>query len=72
MSKVSQLKAIAFQLAPKAIQGKIRAIAEDKKMAHWQECFKTKVPREEVDELFSKLALGFRIYDPVPGTSNQR
>ncbi len=72
MSKVSQLKAIAFQLAPKAIQGKIRAIAEDKKMAHWQECFKTKVPREEVDELFSKLALGsdVMIHSSLPDIGN--
>lgn len=72
MSKVSKLKAIAFQLAPKAIQGKIRAIAEDKKMAHWQECFKTKVTREEVDELFSKLALDsdVMIHSSLPDIGN--
>lgn len=57
MSKISQIKALAFQLAPKSVKRKALAIIENKKRAYWQECFKTKVSREDVDDLFSRLAL---------------
>ena len=57
MSKVSQIKALAFQMAPRFIQNRILDYLENKKMAHWQECFNTKVSRVEVDELFSQMAL---------------
>lgn len=57
MSKVSQIKALAFQIAPRFVQNKISDYLENKKMAHWQECFNTKVSRAEVDDLFSKMAL---------------
>lgn len=57
MSNMSWIKASVFQLLPKSVQGLIHTHVENKKIAHWQECFKTKVSREEVDELFSKMAL---------------
>lgn len=72
MSRLSYLKSLAFQLAPKAIQRKVHAYAEDKKMAHWQECFKTKVSREEVDELFSLMDLDsdVMIHSSLPDIGN--
>ena len=57
MSRISQLKALAFQLAPKSVREKILAYVEENKTAYWQECFKTKVSQEEVDALFSQLKL---------------
>jgi len=72
MSKVSYIKSLVFQLAPKALQRKVLAYTEDKKMAHWQECFKTKVSREEVDELFSQMALDsdVMIHSSLPDIGN--
>lgn len=57
MSKVSMIKASVFQLLPKAVKDMVHARVENKKVAHWQECFKTKVSREEVDELFTRMSL---------------
>ena len=74
MSDISPWKAIAFQLAPKAIKAKVLKYAEDKKLAHWQECFKTKVSKEEVDDLFSHLALDsdVMIHSSLPDIGNIR
>ena len=57
MIRVSQIKALVFQLAPKTVQRQILQYADNRKLAHWQECFKTKVSREEVDRLFSLMEL---------------
>lgn len=57
MSSLSRIKASVFPLLPKTLQGLILTHLEDKKIAHWKECFKTKVSREEVDALFSQMAL---------------
>lgn len=57
MSRFSQIKAVAFYLAPKAVKNRILAYHENKKIEHWQECFKVKVPKEQVDELFLRLGL---------------
>ena len=72
MSKVSYIKSLVFQLTPKAGQRRILAYAEDKKIAHWQECFKTKVSREEVDELFSQMTLDsdVMIHSSLPDIGN--
>ena len=41
-------------------------------MAHWQECFKTKVSREEVDNLFSRMELNsdIMIHSSLPDIGN--
>ena len=72
MSIFTQIKALVFQLMPRVYQSKILAYAEDKKMAHWQECFKTKVSREEVDELLSQMALesDVMIHSSLPDIGN--
>ena len=57
MSIVSQIKAIVFRLAPGPVKDKLIAYNENRKVAYWQECFKTKVSREEVDALFAMLDL---------------
>lgn len=72
MSKISQMKALAFQLAPRFLQRKILAFSDNKKMAHWQECFKTKVSREDVNELFSRMGLSsdIMIHSSLPDIGN--
>lgn len=72
MSSVTQIKALVFQLMPRVLQRKILAYAEDKKMAHWQECFKTKVTREEVTVLFSKISLDsdVMVHSSLPDIGN--
>lgn len=69
---VTQIKTLVFQLMPRVFQNKILAYAEDRKMAHWQECFKTKVSQEEVDELFQKMALDsdVMIHSSLPDIGN--
>ncbi|MBP3199303.1 MAG: AAC(3) family N-acetyltransferase [Butyrivibrio sp.] len=57
MSSISMIKASVFQMLPKTIQDSIHAHIENKKIAYWQECFKTKIAREEVDEIFSQMVL---------------
>lgn len=57
MGIISQIKAVVFQLAPKPVKEKLLAYNENKKVAYWQECFKTKVSREEVDGVFAMLDL---------------
>ena len=57
MNNISKIKAIVFQFAPKPVKDKLIAYNENKKVAYWQECFKTKVSREEVDSLFAMLDL---------------
>ena len=72
MSKTSQIKALFFQLAPKVIKNKLYSYAENKRIAHWQECFKTKVSQEEIDNLFSELALNsdVMIHSSLPDIGN--
>ncbi len=72
MYKVSQIKALAFHLTPNPIKDKILASAENKKVAHWQECFKTKVSKEQVDALFSELVLesDVMIHSSLPDIGN--
>ena len=59
-------------MAPKVVQSKIRTYSENKKVAHWQECFKTKISKDEVDELFSQLALNsdVMIHSSLPDIGN--
>ena len=72
MSRISQYKALAFQLAPKAVQRKITSYLENKKITHWQECFKTKVSGEEVDRLFTMMSLDsdVMIHSSLPDIGN--
>lgn len=72
MSAFSYLKALAFQLAPKVIRDKALAIAENKRISHWRECFKTKISRDEVDNLFTQLALNsdVMIHSSLPDIGN--
>lgn len=72
MSKISQIKTFAYQLAPKVVQRKVLAYSENKKIAHWQECFKTKMSKEEVDALFSQMALNsdVMIHSSLPDIGN--
>lgn len=57
MIKVSQLRNIAYGLAPGFVKDRIRSFVDNRKVAHWQECFKTKVSKEQVEELFSHMSL---------------
>ena len=72
MNNVSQLKAIAFQLAPKAIKDKVIAHFDRKKEEHWKECYKVKVSQEQVDALFSELALNsdVMVHSSLPDIGN--
>ena len=72
MSKISEIKALAFQLAPRPLQRKVLTYAEDKKTAHWQECFKTKVSLKEVEELFSRMEIesDVMIHSSLPDIGN--
>lgn len=72
MSKVSQIKALCFQLAPKVVQNRLYSYAENKRIAHWQECFKTKVSQEDIDNLFFSLALNsdVMIHSSLPDLGN--
>ena len=72
MIKVSQLKNIAYGLAPGFVKDKVRTIAENRKIAHWQECFKTKVSQEQIEELFSRMALDsdVMIHSSLPDIGN--
>ena len=72
MIKLSQIKAIVFQLSPKIIKDKLIAYNDNRKMAHWKECFKTKVCKEQVDELFAQLALDsdIMIHSSLPDIGN--
>lgn len=74
MSTFSYLKALVFQLAPKKIRDKALAIAENKRISHWRECFKTKVSREQVDQLFAQMALDsdVMIHSSLPDIGNIR
>ena len=57
MIKASQLKAIAFHLSPKPVKEWLVSFNENRKMEHWKKCYKTKVSKEQVDEVFSLLDL---------------
>jgi aminoglycoside 3-N-acetyltransferase len=72
MSKISRIKNIAFDLAPGFVKDKARAYVENRKIAHWQECFKTKVSQEQVEELFSCLGLDsdVMIHSSLPDIGN--
>ncbi len=72
MIKVSQLKNIAYDLAPRFIQAKVRTYSDNRKIAHWQECFKTKVSQDQVEELFSQLSLDsdVMIHSSLPDIGN--
>ena len=72
MSKRSQIKLIVYRNLPGFVKERIRAYAENKKMAYWAECFKTKVSKEQVDALFGKLALehDVMIHSSLPEIGN--
>ena len=72
MSAIIYIKSLFFQLIPRTLKNKILAHFENKKIEHWQECFKTKVSREEVDELFSRMALDsdVMIHSSLPDIGN--
>lgn len=72
MSKIAQLKVQFFQISPRFVKKLVLAYLENKKMAHWQACFKTKVSREEVDKLFSQMELGsdVMIHSSLPDIGN--
>ena len=48
---------MAYQCMPKVIKDKVAEYAENKKVAHWKECYKTKISKEKVDDLFERLSL---------------
>ena len=72
MDRLLQLKTLAFQLAPRGLQEKVLSHAEAKRMEHWQECFKTKVSKDEVDSLFSEMQLNsdLLIHSSLPDIGN--
>lgn len=72
MSKIAQLKVLLFQISPRFVKKLVLAYLENKKMAHWQACFKTKVSREEVDKLFSQMELDsdVMIHSSLPDIGN--
>ena len=57
MSNLLQIKSIVIQLMPSPVKRWLAAYAENKKIEHWKECFKTKVSKEQVDDLFVQLSL---------------
>lgn len=71
-NSVAKIKAFAFHYAPRVIKERILAYNENKKMEHWQECFKVKVSKEQVDELFSKMDLDsdVMIHSSLPDIGN--
>lgn len=72
MSRVSEIKAFIFQFTPKPLQRKVLSYYEDKKIARWKECFKTKVSEDQVDDLFKKMALDsdVMIHSSLPDIGN--
>ena len=72
MSKVSQIKQLVFQCMPQVIKRQIMAYVENKKTAYWKECFKVKVSREQVDNIFMQLALDtdVMIHSSLPEIGN--
>lgn len=74
MIKASQLKAVAFLLSPKPVKERLLSFNENRKMEHWKECFKTKVSKEQVDEVFFKLALDsdVMVHSSLPDIGNIR
>lgn len=72
MSTVSQIKALVFHLAPKCVQTRLLSLAMDRKMAHWEECYKTVVSKEEVDSLFSRMSLDcdVMVHSSLPDIGN--
>lgn len=72
MSKITQIKALVYQLAPGFVRRQMLAYADKRKMMHWQECFKIKVSREEVDGLFSRMAIDsdVMIHSSLPEIGN--
>ena len=72
MSAISQIKAFAFHFAPKSVQDRLLSLAMDRKMAHWEECYKTTVSKEKVDELFSYLSMDcdVMIHSSLPDIGN--
>ena len=69
---VSKIKAFAFHFAPRVVRERILTYYDNKKIEHWQECFKVKVSKEQVDELFSKLSLDsdVMIHSSLPDIGN--
>lgn len=74
MSVISHIKASILRFAPKSVQNRILSLAMNRKMAHWEECYKTTVSKEEVDELFSLLPLGcdVMIHSSLPDIGNTK
>ena len=72
MIKLSQIKSFAFQLFPKVVKDKLIAYNDNRIMEYWQECFKTKVSKEQVDDLFSQLALegDVMVHSSLPDIGN--
>lgn len=57
MSSILQFRNAVFQYLPPIAKRLIKDFAEKRKAAYWKECFKVKVSKEQVDELFVQLAL---------------
>ena len=57
MSRLSYIKATAYQILPNKLQTVVRSYYDDKRMKHWQECFRVKISEEQVNELFAQMAL---------------
>ena len=72
MSRLSYIKASVYQLLPKKLQSIVRSNLDDRKMMYWQECFKVKVPENEVNELFGQMALNsdVMIHSSLPDIGN--
>lgn len=72
MSRISEIKVLVFQLLPKPIQRRILSFVENKRIMYWQECFKTKISQQQVDELFLELALDadVMIHSSLPDIGN--
>ena len=72
MSRLSYIKTTAYQLLPKKIQSLVRSYSDDRKMKHWQECFKVKVSEDQVNALFEQMALDsdVMIHSSLPDIGN--
>ena len=72
MSRMSYIKATAYQLLPQKIQSIIHAFSDDRKMKHWQECFKVKVSEDQVNALFEQMSLDadVMIHSSLPDIGN--
>ena len=74
MSRITYIKSLIYDLLPGFVRNRIRVYSDNKKIKHWQECFKVKVDKEQVDALFREMAIDsdVMIHSSLPEIGNVR